>query len=168
MEAAWGAVVNLCQAGVTYMHPSFQKQNHCHPSCCRKHRPPLLGNFIPCTSQAPNMVWPGCRSLSSHWKKWVRIKEPEPPHQATPACTVREQDAYSGPVYSQPRGPHPQKWKEQSEVTHYSHQVECFKGILGIKMLYARWGTRMEEITLLKNHVLCARCYAPYCICPHT
>lgn len=54
-EAAWRAVVNLCQAGVTYTHPSFQKQNYCYSSCCAKYRCPLLGIFIPCASQAPSV-----------------------------------------------------------------------------------------------------------------
>ena len=33
--------------------------------------------------------------------------------------------------------------------------------ILGIKMLSAWWGIRLQEITVLKNYVLCARHYVP-------
>lgn len=41
------------------------------------------------------------------------------------------------------------------------HQAGCFERILGIKVLSAWWGIRLQEITLLKNYVLCARHYVP-------
>lgn len=88
-EAAWAAVVNLCQAGVTYMHPGFQKQSSCYSSCCGKYRHPLLGIFIPCASQAPNM---GTGSLQSSLQPLEETRWNQgawnSPTQATPVCTT--------------------------------------------------------------------------------
>lgn len=109
-EAAWAAAVNLCQAGVTYMHPSFQKRNSCYSSCCGKYRHPLLGIFIPCASQAPNMGT-GSLQISSHWRKRSGISEHEPPtyrpHQSALHCWHKVGGVNgvptSGPEHSQPR-----------------------------------------------------------------
>lgn len=122
-EAAWGAVVNLCQAGVTYMHPSFQKQKYCYSSCCGKYRHPLLGIFMPRASHAPNR---GTVSLQlslqplgdTRWNQWTWASRTG--HTGvhgiagTGRVCGRHASRWSWVLRTPGAGQRPQKWREQS------------------------------------------------------
>lgn len=127
----------------------------------------------------PTWVLAVCRALSSHWRKRGGIREhetpPRRPHQSALHCWHKvgcvNSVPTSGPGHSQPRWLPLSTKVNEAELSRklftpppFSYQAECFtlrELILGIKMLTAWWRIRAEEITLLKNYVLCARRYPP-------